>query len=47
MCAVYWKFDVELTGSRLNEEPSLEVENLIRDVTYIAYREWYFMREGN
>ena len=45
MCAIYWKFDTELTGGRLSEQPSQDIESKIRDVTYIAYRAWYFLRE--
>ena len=36
MCAIYWKFAVELTGDLLDEEPSQSVEEIIRYTTTCA-----------
>ncbi|WP_299022201.1 glyoxalase superfamily protein [uncultured Photobacterium sp.] len=36
MCAIYWKFAVELTGEPLDEEPSQIVEDIIRYTTKCA-----------
>lgn len=37
MCAVYWKFAVKLTNRPFTDQPSSEIESIVRHVTRCAY----------